>query len=301
MSPSSPREGRPAAASTVRGRAKTTTATPGAGRAPRTGARRTVLYYIQQLPAYLRLLGGLITDPRVAMLDKLLVAGAMAYIVMPLDLIPDFIPFIGEVDDVFILVLALQRLVSNADNFDKAILTYSAAGLALSLGFLKDFVPVTEASLSWLLYGSWALFVLAVLFTLLSYLTSQRAQHRQLDISAKYNLEMKDEALNEVNWPARLTEWGSYGAGTCFVFAIVGSTLFVALNLNQGPKVATTTRGTGRDGAPAPIIQRVQTVELTRGAPVPTIQAIPQTQPIATTSSPAPAPTTTPAPASGSK
>jgi uncharacterized membrane protein YkvA (DUF1232 family) len=46
--------------------------------------------------------------------DKLLVAGAMAYIVMPVDLIPDFIPFIGEVDDVFILVLALQRLIANA-------------------------------------------------------------------------------------------------------------------------------------------------------------------------------------------
>lgn len=72
------------------------------------------MYYIKQLPAYLRLLGGLITDPRVAMIDKLLVAGAMAYIAMPLDLIPDFIPFIGEVDDVFILVLALQRLVANA-------------------------------------------------------------------------------------------------------------------------------------------------------------------------------------------
>ena len=81
---------------------------------PRTGARRTVMYYIKQLPAYLRLLGGLISDPRVALMDKLLVAGAMAYIAMPLDLIPDFIPFLGEVDDVFILVLALQRLVSNA-------------------------------------------------------------------------------------------------------------------------------------------------------------------------------------------
>jgi len=81
---------------------------------PRTGARRTVMYYIRQLPQYLRLLGGLITDPRVALIDKLLVAGAMAYIVMPIDLIPDFIPFFGEIDDVYILVLALQRLVSNA-------------------------------------------------------------------------------------------------------------------------------------------------------------------------------------------
>ena len=72
------------------------------------------MYYVRQLPQYLRLLGGLITDPRVAMMDKLLVAGAMAYIIMPIDLIPDFIPFFGEIDDVYILVLALQRLVSNA-------------------------------------------------------------------------------------------------------------------------------------------------------------------------------------------
>lgn len=81
---------------------------------PRTGAKRTVIYYMKQLPSYLRLLGGLLTDKRVSNVDKLLVAGAMAYIVMPVDLIPDFIPFIGEVDDVFVLVLALQRLISNA-------------------------------------------------------------------------------------------------------------------------------------------------------------------------------------------
>jgi uncharacterized membrane protein YkvA (DUF1232 family) len=82
--------------------------------APRTGAKRTVIYYMKQLPAYLRLLGGLLMDRRVSTVDKLLVAGAMAYIAMPMDLIPDFIPFIGEVDDVFVLVLALQRLIANA-------------------------------------------------------------------------------------------------------------------------------------------------------------------------------------------
>lgn len=89
-------------------------ATESATATPRTGAKRTVMYYVRQLPQYLRLLGGLITDPRVAVMDKLLVAGAMAYIIMPIDLIPDFIPFFGEIDDVYLLVLALQRLVSNA-------------------------------------------------------------------------------------------------------------------------------------------------------------------------------------------
>lgn len=81
---------------------------------PRTGAKRTVMYYVKQFPAYLRLLGGLMTDRRVNMLDKALVAGAMAYILMPIDFIPDFIPFLGEVDDLYVLLFALQRLIANA-------------------------------------------------------------------------------------------------------------------------------------------------------------------------------------------
>src|SRR4029078_2178773 len=82
--------------------------------APRTGARRTVMGYVAELPRFLRLLWGLITDSRVAAVDKLLVAGAIAYIVTPIDLIPDFVPFLGEVDDVYLLVLALRRLLANA-------------------------------------------------------------------------------------------------------------------------------------------------------------------------------------------
>ena len=82
--------------------------------APRTGAKRTVIYYMKQLPQYVRLLGGLLSDRRVSRVDKLIVAGALAYIVMPIDLIPDFIPFFGEIDDLFILILALQRLIENA-------------------------------------------------------------------------------------------------------------------------------------------------------------------------------------------
>ena len=81
---------------------------------PRTGAKRTVLDTIRQLPSYVRLLFGLLSDRRVATIDKLLVAAAVTYILAPVDLIPDFIPFLGEVDDVFLLVTALQRLIANA-------------------------------------------------------------------------------------------------------------------------------------------------------------------------------------------
>ena len=102
-----------AARAQTRGRRRPAEDSPAVG-APRTGAKRTVMYYIRQLPQYVRLLGGLITDKRVSIVDKMLVAGAIAYIVMPIDLIPDFIPFFGEIDDLYILVLALQRLISNA-------------------------------------------------------------------------------------------------------------------------------------------------------------------------------------------
>lgn len=84
------------------------------GKGPRSGQKRTVMGVIRELPNFLRLLYGLLTDKRVSTVDKLLVGGAIAYIVMPIDLIPDFIPFIGEVDDVFVLVLALQRLIQHA-------------------------------------------------------------------------------------------------------------------------------------------------------------------------------------------
>ena len=89
---------------------------PDASRTPRTRseAKRTLLDTIRQIPSYLRLLGGLLLDRRVSTVDKALVAGAIAYVISPIDLIPDFIPFIGEVDDVFVMMLALQRLVSNA-------------------------------------------------------------------------------------------------------------------------------------------------------------------------------------------
>jgi uncharacterized membrane protein YkvA (DUF1232 family) len=82
--------------------------------APRTGAKRTVMTTMKELPNFLRLLGGLLSDVRVTLTDKLLVAGAFAYILLPLDMVPDFIPFLGEVDDIFLLVMALQRLIANA-------------------------------------------------------------------------------------------------------------------------------------------------------------------------------------------
>ena len=80
----------------------------------RTGAKKTVSNTLKQLPNFFRLLYGLLTDKRVPRVDKLMVAGAIAYILLPMDLVPDFIPFLGEVDDLFVIIMAVQRLINNA-------------------------------------------------------------------------------------------------------------------------------------------------------------------------------------------
>lgn len=79
-----------------------------------------------------------------------------------------------------------KRQLSNSDNLDKAVLAYSSAGLALSLGFLKDFISLATASQKWLLFTSWALFVLAVVVTIVSFLTSQRGIAKQLKLGERY-------------------------------------------------------------------------------------------------------------------
>jgi uncharacterized membrane protein YkvA (DUF1232 family) len=79
------------------------------------GLGRGVIDTIRQLPNYGKLLAGLLMDRRVSTLDKALVGAAVAYLVSPVDLIPDFIPLIGEFDELFVLVLALHHLVANAD------------------------------------------------------------------------------------------------------------------------------------------------------------------------------------------
>jgi uncharacterized membrane protein YkvA (DUF1232 family) len=81
---------------------------------PQTGMKRSVMRAIRQIPSYLRLMFGLLLDGRVSKVDRLLVVAAVAYMVSPLDFIPDLIPFLGEVDDVYLLVVALQRLLENA-------------------------------------------------------------------------------------------------------------------------------------------------------------------------------------------
>jgi uncharacterized membrane protein YkvA (DUF1232 family) len=114
VSPRTRTEGKTAAPPRRRRRPVEAAAEPVLEPAPRSGAKKTVSNTLKQLPNFFRLLYGLITDKRVQRVDKLMVAGAIAYILLPMDFVPDFIPFLGEVDDLFVIIMAVQRLINNA-------------------------------------------------------------------------------------------------------------------------------------------------------------------------------------------
>ena len=60
------------------------------------------------IPDCIVLVGRLVRDDRVPRRRKLLLLGAAAYLAVPIDLVPDFIPVAGQLDDVIVVALVLR-------------------------------------------------------------------------------------------------------------------------------------------------------------------------------------------------
>ena len=76
----------------------------------RLGPKRFV-QLLYHLPNFLRLFLRLIKDARVSVGPKLLVILTLAYVVSPVDLIPDFVPVLGQLDDLMIIFMGLRLFV----------------------------------------------------------------------------------------------------------------------------------------------------------------------------------------------
>lgn len=57
----------------------------------------------------------LLRDPRVPFREKAFAGFVVAYVMSPVDVIPDVIPGIGHLDDVLLVALAVDRLVASVD------------------------------------------------------------------------------------------------------------------------------------------------------------------------------------------
>lgn len=72
--------------------------------------------FLMFLPNMVVLLGRLLKDARVPTAEKALFVAAIVYVISPLDLIPDVFPFIGQVDDLYVVALTLLRLVNRSSD-----------------------------------------------------------------------------------------------------------------------------------------------------------------------------------------
>src|SRR5437660_5360552 len=68
------------------------------------------------LPNMVMLCAKLMVDKRVPRTERALFAAAVIYAIIPFDFIPDMIPFVGQIADLFLISLTLLRLIDRTDD-----------------------------------------------------------------------------------------------------------------------------------------------------------------------------------------
>lgn len=77
----------------------------------RTGARAIAGF----IPDLAVLFSGLLRDPRVPRRRKVWIGALVAYLASPIDLVPDFIPVVGQLDDAVLVMLVMRIVLRGTD------------------------------------------------------------------------------------------------------------------------------------------------------------------------------------------
>ena len=70
---------------------------------------------LRVLPQLVRLIARLVTDPMLPRAAKVALAAVMVYLASPLDLVPDFIPLLGYLDDALLAAVLVDGLLNYVD------------------------------------------------------------------------------------------------------------------------------------------------------------------------------------------
>jgi len=101
--------------------------------------------YLLALPDFFILLCRLAVDKRVTSSQKLFIGGIIAYVMLPIDIIPDFLPIIGYVDDLVLVVFGLNLIMNE---LDRKILIDNWSGEEDVLELLKKISATAEQFLN---------------------------------------------------------------------------------------------------------------------------------------------------------
>ena len=110
----------------------------------RKSRRKTAVKLLRELPNFLKLLVRLLRDVRVSKLDRVLFGTVIAYVLLPVDMLPDFLGVLGLTDDLFLIGLALNRLFQHAGS---DVLLEHWDGNPRALGYLLEGVEEIGALL----------------------------------------------------------------------------------------------------------------------------------------------------------
>ena len=77
---------------------------------------------LKALPDLVRLIARLVGDPTLPRAAKVALAAAMVYLASPIDLIPDFVPVLGYLDDLLLASLVIDGILNWVDR--RLILKY---------------------------------------------------------------------------------------------------------------------------------------------------------------------------------
>lgn len=105
--------------------------------------RRVGRELLALLPNLLRLFRGLLLDRRVPRSSRLLLLVAVAWLASPIDLIPEFIPMAGPLDDAIVAALVLRHLVRTTD---PAVIAEHWRGAPATLDRLLRLIRAPRAS-----------------------------------------------------------------------------------------------------------------------------------------------------------
>lgn len=106
---------------------------------------KTLVDLAVALPQIAKLVARLARDPRVPVRAKRVAAALAVYVALPIDLAPDWIPFLGMLDDLLALVVAVTILMESAP---EEVVTEHWDGtpemlgrVRMAAGLVMDFLP----------------------------------------------------------------------------------------------------------------------------------------------------------------
>ncbi|MEZ8904888.1 MULTISPECIES: hypothetical protein [Vibrio] len=177
-----------------------------------------------------------------------------------------------------------KRQLSNTENYDKAILTLSSSGLAISLTFIRSIVPIDSAEYLFLVQLGWGLFLLSIIMSLVAYQLSNKAIDKEMQKAEEYYINSRQSAFAEKNWFSNINNILNIIIGLLFVVATSCIILFAILNLRQDTSMSdkdtqqTSNKIFVTDSAIMPRMQAAPSDLQTNSATMPRMQAAPSSQ-----------------------